>query len=143
MKPHLPAPRGCILPDLTVSSLLSRQEALRSRYSTCLVDAFGSSVTGLGLRGCDLDLYAFIDAHDAGYGLQPNADQSQKVRAVAKFLEILPHLCSNVAVRFSLGCLPTATFQAFPLGDVHCCMNLMGPMLCQNSRLIGMLMKTG
>ena len=139
---YLSAPHGSVGSGLTVSSSVSRQEALRSRFSTCLVSAYGSSVSGLGLRGCDLDLYAFIHADDRGSGRQPCINQTEKVRAVAKFLKLMPRLCTDV-VRVQTATVPIIKFRPTPMADIQCHLNLLDPIACQNSRLIGILMKTG
>ena len=107
---------------------------------------FGSSVSGLGLRGCDLDLNAFIDPNIKNSGLPPDADQAAMVRAVAKWLARQPQLCANV-VRTPTALVPSIKFRAPPLGFIRCGLNLSSQnkdrMACQNSRLIGMLMSTG
>ena len=121
---------------------VSRQAELRSRFRTCLVQAFGSSVSGLGFRGCDLDLYAYIDAHSPGCGLEPDADDKQKVRAVSRILERARHLCRNI-IHIPHARVPIVKFTAPQLGDIQCDMSFKDPMSCQNSRLIGFLMKAG
>ena len=129
-------------PNLTVPSLVSRQNALRYRFRGCIVWAFGSSVSGLGFRGCDLDLYALIDPNIAHSGLPRNADQAQKVREVGKLLSRQPHLCTKV-VRIPSARVPIVKFRVPPMGHIQCDLNFKDRLSCQNSRLIGMLMKTG
>ncbi|KAF0306522.1 N-acetylglucosaminyl-phosphatidylinositol de-N-acetylase [Amphibalanus amphitrite] len=116
------------------------QNELRAHFRTCLVQAFGSSVSGLGFRGCDLDIYAFIDAHSHGSTLPPDATDRHKVRAVGKVLFRLTHLCTSV-VRIPEARVPIVKFRSPRLGDIDCDMSFKDPMSCQNSRLIGWLMQ--
>ena len=116
--------------------------ALRSRFRTCLVQAFGSSVSGLGFRGSDLDLYTYIDSEDPGCRLEHNADAKNKMLAAARGLYRLPHLCDNI-VRIPRARVPIVKFSVPRLDDLKCDMSFGDPMSCQNSRLIGWLMKAG
>ena len=118
-----------------------RQTALRSQFGTCHVQAFGSSVSGLGFHGCDLDLYAHIDAQSPGCGLEPEADQKKKVRVVAKILEQVPQLCKRI-IRIPNARVPIIKFSVPRLG-IQCDMSFKNQMSCQNSRLIKFLMKAG
>ena len=122
-----------------------RQTALRSHFPSCQLQMFGSSVSGLGFRGCDLDMYADIDAKSLSCGLQPDradADGRQKVLVVAPILHRLPHLCANV-VPLTKTRVPIVQFTAPQLGGIPCDMTFPSPIQCHKSQLIGWLMKAG
>ncbi|XP_037071935.1 speckle targeted PIP5K1A-regulated poly(A) polymerase-like [Pollicipes pollicipes] len=128
--------------DQRVRFCLELQAELRARFRTCLVQAFGSSVSGLGFHGCDLDLYAYIDANAPDAGLPTDADEADRARAVAAVLQGMrrPDLCSRL-VRILQARVPIIKFCARRLGGVRCDMSFRSPMSCQNSRLVGWFMK--
>ena len=99
-------------------------------------------MSGLGFRGCDLDLYVQIDSNTGVCGLQPCADEQQKMLVVAKMLKGLPLLCSNI-VRIAHTRVPIVRFNAPQLGGIQCDMSFRDSMSCHRSRLIGWLMKAG
>ena len=94
-------------------------------------------MSGLGFRGCDLDLYVDIDSGIYG------ANEKQNVLVgVAKILERLPQLCSNI-VRIPHARVPIIRFNAPQLGGIQCDMSFRDSLSCHRSRLIGWLMKAG
>ena len=119
-----------------------RQTALRSRFPNCLVQMCGSSVSGLGFRGCDLDLYADINAKSLSCGPQPDSNSQQNVHVVAPILDQLPHLCANI-VPITQARVPIVKFTAPQLGGIQCDLSFRDPISCHKSQLIGWLMKAG
>ena len=51
--------------------------SLSACWSACTVHPFGSTVNGLGLSGCDMDL--FVDFHEAATSLQREKHLRQRV----------------------------------------------------------------
>jgi len=112
--------------DLRVNICKNMQKTFsRTEFSSCVVYPFGSSVSGLGFPGCDLDI--FLDLGVSHHLGSPNTNlmndipitmtEQQKVKAALKVLKSIPQCARLTPI---LGArVPILKFVHRPTG-IHC-----------------------
>ena len=75
------------------------QKTFNRTYSRCRVYPFGSSMNGLGFRGCDLDVYIDMGSPEPHGQMMEDIPVSmtekQKVKTAAKLLRSIPQ-CARI-----------------------------------------------
>eukprot|EP00088_Acartia_fossae_P044202 TRINITY_DN4685_c0_g1_i3.p1 TRINITY_DN4685_c0_g1~~TRINITY_DN4685_c0_g1_i3.p1 ORF type:complete len:792 (+),score=171.13 TRINITY_DN4685_c0_g1_i3:47-2422(+) len=62
----------------------------KNGHPRCVVSPFGSTVNGLGFRGCDVDIFLDLGEDE---NFEKKLTQVQKVRLAASLLRYIPHCC--------------------------------------------------
>ena len=80
---------------ISICEHVQRTFSIRFRDVYCSVHAFGSSVNGLGFRGCDLDAYVELDLPPFN-GEDIKSLQERKVLMTAQVLRELPGIVAGI-----------------------------------------------
>ena len=133
--------------DLRVNICRNLQKTFsRTEFSNCVIYPFGSSVSGLGFPGCDLDI--FLDLGETKQRITSNTDlmndipitmtEQQKVKAAMKVLKEIPQ-CARLSPILGAR-VPILKFIHRPTG-IHCDISFKNRASVRNTQYIRFCME--